>query len=82
MILVTGAAGKTGNAVIRALASREVGVRALVLGRSALRRRLSYGAFTISVTHSRARGADDGERRRRDASYGAARDSHPVSTIR
>ena len=28
----------------------------------------------------RARGADDGGRRRRDASYGMARDSHPVST--
>ena len=40
------------------------------------------GAFTISLTHSRARGADDGGRRRRDASYGVARDSHPVSTIR
>ena len=39
-------------------------------------------AFTISLTHSRARGADDGGRRRRDASYGVARDSHPVSTIR
>ena len=38
--------------------------------------------FTISLTHSRARGADDGGRRRRDASYGVARDSHPVSTIR
>jgi hypothetical protein len=37
---------------------------------------------TISLTHSRARGADDGGRRRRDASYGVARDSHPVSTIR
>ena len=35
-----------------------------------------------SLTHSRARGADDGGRRRRDASYGVARDSHPVSTIR
>ena len=34
------------------------------------------------LTHSRARGADDGGRRRRDASYGVARDSHPVSTIR
>ena len=40
------------------------------------------GAFTISLTHSRARGADDGGCRRRDASYGVARDSHPVSTIR
>ena len=39
-------------------------------------------ACTISLTHSRARGADDGGRRRRDASYGVARDSHPVSTIR
>ena len=39
-------------------------------------------AFTILLTHSRARGADDGGRRRRDASYGVARDSHPVSTIR
>ena len=37
-------------------------------------------ALTISLTHSRARGADDGGRRRRDASYGVARDSHPVST--
>ncbi len=38
-------------------------------------------AFTISLTHcARARGADDGGRRRRDASYGVARDSHPVST--
>jgi hypothetical protein len=39
-------------------------------------------ASTISLTHSRARGADDGGRRRRGASYGVARDSHPVSTIR
>src|SRR5580658_7116183 len=38
-------------------------------------------ALTISLTHSRARGADDGGRRRRDASYGVARDSHTVSTI-
>ena len=29
-------------------------------------------ACTISLTHSRARGADDGGRRRRDASYGVA----------
>ena len=36
----------------------------------------------LILTHSRARGADDGGRRRRDASYGVARDSHPVSTIR
>ena len=39
-------------------------------------------ALTISLTPSRARGADDGGRRRRDASYGVARDSNPVSTIR
>ena len=39
-------------------------------------------ALTISLTHSRARGADGGGRRRRNASYGVARDSHPVSTIR
>ena len=38
--------------------------------------------FTFIATHSRARGADDGVRRRRDASCGVARDSHPVSTIR
>ena len=36
----------------------------------------------LSPTRARARGADDGGRRRRDASYGVARDSHPVSTIR
>jgi len=35
--------------------------------------------LTILLTHSRARGADDRGRRRRDASYGAARDSHTVS---
>ena len=40
----------------------------------------NQGLLTISLTHSRARGADDGGRRRRDASYGVARDSHPVST--
>ena len=41
------------------------------------------GARVNSIApHSRARGADDGGRRRRDASYGVARDSHPVSTIR
>ena len=39
-------------------------------------------AFTISLTHSRARGADDGGRRRRDASYGVARDSHPFQQLR
>ena len=39
-------------------------------------RRWGGPACTISLTHSRARGADDGGRRRRDASYGVARDSH------
>jgi hypothetical protein len=34
------------------------------------------------LDHSRVGGADDGGRRRRGASYGVARDSHPVSTIR
>ena len=33
-----------------------------------------------SLSPTRARGADDRGRRRRDASYGVARDSHPVST--
>ena len=46
----------------------------------ALKDQRKIPAFTISLTHSRARGADDGGRRRRDASYGVARDSHPVST--
>ena len=49
---------------------------------AALKDQRKIPAFTFSVTHSRARGADDGGRRRRDASYGVARDSHPVSTIR
>ena len=41
-----------------------------------------FPAFTI-LSPSRAREAvDDDGRRRRDASYGVARDSHPVSTIR
>ena len=41
-----------------------------------------HSSFTFIAPHSRARGADDGGRRRRDASYGVARDSNPVSTIR
>ena len=49
---------------------------------AALKDQQKIPALTISLTHSRARGADDGGRRRRDASYGVARDSHPVSTIR
>ena len=47
---------------------------------AALKDQRKIPALTISLTHSRARGADDGGRRRRDASYGVARDSHPVST--
>ena len=46
----------------------------------ALKDQRKIPALTISLSHSRARGADDGGRRRRDASYGVARDSHPVST--
>ena len=53
-----------------------------VVASGALKDQLKIPAATISLTHSRARGADDGGRRRRDASYGVARDSHPVSTIR
>jgi hypothetical protein len=44
--------------------------------------RKQYTSFTFIAPHSRARGADDRGRRRRDASYGVARDNHPVSTIR
>ena len=43
---------------------------------AALKDQQKIPALTISLTHSRARGADDGGRRRRDASYGVARDSH------
>ena len=39
---------------------------------AALKDQRKIPAFAISLTHSRARGADDGGRRRRDASYGAA----------
>ena len=53
-----------------------------VLASGTQKDRRKIPASTISLTHSRARGADDGGRRRRDASYGVARDSHPVSTIR
>ena len=53
-----------------------------VVASGALKDQRKIPAFTISLTHSCARGADDGGRRRRDASYGVARDSHPVSTIR
>ena len=53
-----------------------------VVASGALKDQRKIPAFTISVTHSRVRGADDGGRRRRDASYGVARDSHPDSTIR
>ena len=47
---------------------------------AALKDHQNLAEFTISLTHSRARGADDRGRRRRNASYGVARDSHPVST--
>src|SRR5271163_260512 len=47
---------------------------------AALKDQQKIPAFTFISHHSRARGADDGGRRRRDASYGVARDSHPVST--
>ena len=53
-----------------------------VVAPAALKDQRKIPALTILLTHSRARGADDGGRRRRDASYGVARDSHPVSTIR
>ena len=39
-------------------------------------------AFAISLTHSRARGADDRGRRRRDASYRVIADSTPVQQLR
>ena len=49
---------------------------------AALKDQREIPSFTSIAHHSRVRGADDGGRRRRDASYGVARDSHPVSTIR
>ena len=48
----------------------------LVWRLAALKDQQKIPALTISLTHSRARGADDGGRRRRNASYGVARDSH------
>ena len=45
-------------------------------GAAELKDQQKIPALTISLTPSRARGADDGGRRRRDASYGVARDSH------
>ena len=53
-----------------------------VVASSALKDQRKIPASTIFLIHLRARGADDGGRRRRGASYGVARDSHPVSTIR
>ena len=53
-----------------------------VVAPAALKDQRKIPAFTISLTHSRARGADDGGRRRRDASYGVARDSHRRKTRR
>ena len=54
----------------------------LVWRLAALKDQQKIPALTISLTHSRARGADDGGRRRRDASYGVARDSHGRKTRR
>ena len=51
-----------------------------VVTSGALKDQRKIPALTISLTHSRARGADDGGRRRRDASYGVARDSHRRKT--
>ena len=51
-----------------------------VVASGALKDQRKIPALTISLTHSRARGADDGGRRRRDASYGVARDSHRRKT--
>ena len=53
-----------------------------VVAPAALKDQRKIPACTSLLIHSRARGADDGGRRRRDASYGVARDSHPVSTSR
>ena len=53
-----------------------------VVASGALKDQRKISASTIFLIHLRARGADDGGRRRRGASYGVARDSHPVSTIR
>ena len=47
---------------------------------AALKDQRKIPSFTSIAHHSRVRGADDGGRRRRDASYGVARDSTPVST--
>jgi hypothetical protein len=47
---------------------------------AALKNQRKIPRVTFISHHSRARGADDGGRWRRDASYGVARDSTPVST--
>jgi uncharacterized protein YbjT (DUF2867 family) len=49
MILVTGAAGKTGKAVIKALAARRAAVRALVRNRSHSAALTALGAVEVSV---------------------------------
>jgi hypothetical protein len=51
-----------------------------VVASGALKDQRKIPASTISLTHSRAQGADDGGRRRRGASYGVARDSHRRKT--
>ena len=52
----------------------------LVWRLAALKDQRKIPSFTFISHHSRARGADDGGCRRRNASYGVARDSNPVST--
>ncbi len=49
MILVTGAAGKTGKAVVKALAAKGAGVRALVRGREHIGALLALGAAEVAV---------------------------------
>jgi hypothetical protein len=51
-----------------------------VVASGALKDQRKIPASTIFLIHLRARGADDGGRRRRDASYGVARDSHRRKT--
>jgi len=70
--------------IIKARPARGRGLSATAMSRSSS---LSDSTTTVRgadlpilAAASRARGADDGGRRRRDASCGVARDSHPVST--
>ena len=68
MILVTGAAGKTGLTVIRALARREISVRALVYRRSYVERASRAGAQEVVV----------GDMRNADVLATAAWDVHAI----